>query len=121
MTCIPQDRKVIRGDTDSFTITFRDANGNPIDITGYTVWFTVRSSVPKTSTTDNTDAVISVKNTNHSDPTNGQTLIAITSSDTEIDPKTYFYDIQYKKPDGTVHSTGYFKYIVSADITRGTT
>lgn len=116
-----QDRQVIRGDTDNFTISFKNSNGDPINITGYTVWFTVRSSVPSTSVENETDAVISVKNTSHTNPTNGETVIVISSDDTNIAPKTYFYDIQYKKPDGSIHSTGIFKYVILSDVTRGTT
>ena len=115
-----QDKQVIRGDSDDFTITFQDSNGNPIDITGYTVWFTVRSSMPSTSVSDDSDAVISVKNTTHSAPLFGESLISVSPDDTNIDPRTYYYDIQYKKPDGSIHSTGHYKYVVVKDVTRGT-
>jgi hypothetical protein len=114
-----QDRQVIRGDTDNFTITFKSESGTPINIEGYTVWFTVRDSIPNTSVEDDSGAVIQVKNETHSAAILGETLIQISSSDTNISPKTYFYDIQYKKPDGSIHSTGYYKYMILPDITRG--
>jgi hypothetical protein len=117
MSCTT-DRTVIRGDSDNFTISFKDSNGDAIDITDWTVWFTVRSSVPNTSETTDDNAVISVKNEVHSDALNGQTLIEISHDDTDVNPKSYFYDIQYKKPDGTVKSSGHYRYIVIPDITR---
>jgi len=115
------DKYVIRGDSENFTITFTDSDGNGVDITGWTVWFTVRDSIPSTSVVDDTDAIISIKNTTHTNPTGGQTLIEISDTDNDIDPKTYYYDIQYKKLDGSVKSIGHRKYIIHEDITRGTT
>jgi len=107
----------IRQDTYNFNIYFKDSSDNPIDITGYEIWFTVRIGVPNTTITTNTDAVISKHYTN-GDAT-GIIAVTLSTNDTDLDIKTYKYDIQYKKPDGTIKSSGVYDFIISSDITRG--
>jgi len=114
-----KDREVVREDTDTFSITFATRNGTPINITGYTIWFTVRSTIPATTITDDTDAIIS-KQAVLTSPALGVATVSVTSDDTNIDVGSYFYDIQYKKPDDSIYSSGAYNYIVKADITRST-
>lgn len=84
------DLKLYRRNDKTYTVTFTDSNGAAIDITGYTVWFTVKSDV------DDTDANAKIQKvvTSHSDPTNGQTQIDLTNADTDIAEGRYVYDIQ---------------------------
>jgi hypothetical protein len=107
---------LIRSDTYDFNITFKDSAGDPIDITGYEVWFTVRTGLPKTTVTDDTDATISKSYTNGG--ATGIITVSLSSEDTDINAKTYKYDVQYKKPDTTLKSSGAYDFIVAADITR---
>ena len=111
---------IIRSNTKNFTITFKDSNGDAIDITGYTVWFTVRSTIPSTSVTDDTGAIIAIKQESGdlTDPTNGITQFTLTSSNTNIDTGTYYYDIQYSTDGTDRYSNSIGKFIVAPDITR---
>ena len=122
-------RKVIRGDSDSFKVTFvaRACNKGkqtttPIDITGWEIRFTVRTSVPSTSVHNDKDAIIH-KVADIIDAKNGVAYFTITGDDTDINPGEYWYDIQYVKPQNCmgvneIKSLPRGKYIVLGDITR---
>lgn len=101
----------------SIVVTFTDSNGSAIDITGYTVWFTVKE---RESDID-ANAIIQKEVTSHSDPTNGETTIDLTNSDMDINPKTYYYDIQWKDTNDKIKTILKAKFIVKKRITQDTT
>lgn len=105
------DLFIIRGDT--YNIDFTAG----MDITGGTVFFTAKPTIADEA--NDTTAVITVEVTDHSDPTNGVTVIPLSSSDTNIDPGEYFYDIQIKV-GSTVTSIPVRKLKVYGDVTRRT-
>ena len=121
------NRKVIRGDSDPFTLTFNNVHKNsmgikvktPADISTWDIKFTVRAEAPSTAVKDNTGALIS-KTAIISTELTGVALFDITPEDTDIDEGTYYYDIQINK-NGVIRSLSKAKYIVTSDITRGTT
>ena len=88
------------GTTKVATVTTWDTNPDstttysiasvPIDITGYTFLFTVKSKISDTDAS----AIIKKTITSHSDPTNGVTQIALVESDTEDQSGSYLYDFQ---------------------------
>lgn len=122
-------RKVIRGDSDSFKLTFKAKaykKGKeitiPIDITGWEIRFTVRKSLPATSVNNDKDAVIH-KVADIIDGPNGVAYISVSSTDTNIEPGEYWYDIQCIRPacctgDLITKSIPRGRYIVISDITR---
>lgn len=75
---------------ETITLTFAGEN-----LTGATVYFTAKTAYDN-SITDST-AVILKDVTSHSDPTNGRTVITLTSTDTNIPAGEYVYDIKLKK------------------------
>jgi len=108
-----------RGDTVEFPLTFKDENDDPIDITGWTIFFTLRAAV--TDTTSDTGALITKTVTSHSNPTAGQSMVTLSASDTnELNNITYKYDFQYKTTGGVVKTflSGDFKF--TKDVTRRT-
>lgn len=105
--------EVIRGDDVSMSLTFRDNDGDLIDITGYTVFFTVKDHLAK----PDTEALIEKSTTSHTDPTNGQTTIELTSTDTDIDEGLYDYDFQLKTDTAKINSTPRGTFKVSRDVT----
>lgn len=107
--------KIKRGDTRTLNVGIRN-KGELIDTTGYTIYFTVRSTIPPTTETNDTGAVISQS---EAGSTSGVSVFTLSSTDTTQNPAVYSYDIQYKKPDGSIHSSGTGKFIIEADITRG--
>ena len=106
-----------RGDTYSRTINLLDGDGNAIDATGWTIYFTVRKVVADTSTSTDVDALIS--KTVAGDVSGSQTL-TLTSTQTNIEPGDYFYDFEIKKGDNTISSSTSLSFIIKGDITRST-
>jgi hypothetical protein len=95
----------------------------PIDITGWNIKFTVRSSVPSDNMSDDNDALISETATILDAP-KGVALIYVKAESTKnLTPGEYWYDMQIIKP---VDEYGYQevtsirkgKYIILGDITR---
>jgi len=83
--------------TKVYELTF-SKNSRAEDITGWTIYYTVKE---KKEDSDN-DAKIKKDITSHEDPTNGITLIELSTSDTNLDPKSYWYSMDYKDADGKV-------------------
>ena len=113
-TC--QDLSVDRGRSKDYRLTFKDSSGNAINITGYTVFMTVKLNFD----TDETDsqAIISKTVTSHTDPTNGITTISLSDSDTTIDVKDYYYDMTFKDTSDKIHSIQEGKFEVSNAVTN---
>ena len=110
--------KIIRGDDSSINTTFKNSDGTAFNITGYTVLFTVKKEcdIDVVDTTD-TKALIKKTVTSHSSPTTGQTIIPLTSADTNQLPGIYYWDLQLVK-SGIVSSTQRGEFEVTTDITR---
>jgi len=107
--------RINRSDTYERTINIRDEDGVLINCTGWTIYFTVRTSVPATSVVDDSGASISKSIAGVS---SGIHTLTLTPTDTDIDVATYFFDIQVKKDDGSIHSIRAGSFIVEGDITR---
>jgi hypothetical protein len=78
---------IVRGDSQDLPVTFT-MNSLPIDITGWTVYCQVKSDLLNGSA-----ALIPTKTvTVHTDPTNGESLIEFTATETEglIEGEAYF-------------------------------
>lgn len=113
----PQKRAdifIIRGDTASL-----DFHVDGVDLTGSTVFFTAKPTISNSA--DDSDAVIEKTVTSHSDPTNGDTVIELTSTDTNVTPGNYYYDIQIKDAGGSITSIPVRILEIFGDITRRTT
>ncbi len=115
-TC--QDLSIDRGRSKDYVLTFTDSSGTAIDITGYTVFFTVKPK-PDTDITD-ADAVITKTVTSHTNPTGGVSTVSLSASDTRLTTKDYYYDISYKDTSGDVYSVQEGKYKISSSITNRT-
>ena len=105
--------EVIRRDDVSLTVTITDEDNNALNINGATVYFTVKEN--RFDSDD--DAVISKEVTSHEDPTAGITKISLTQADTDLTPRSYFFDVQVKDSDDKIRSIGYGLIRVQQDIT----
>ena len=91
-----------KGDDVTLSLTFKDAEGNAIDITNYTVYFMLKRNKYDA---DNA-AAITKTITSHSDPTHGITAISLSATETAALSGTYYYNIVYKtKATGGVIKT----------------
>lgn len=121
MATIRPDLEIIRGDSETITFIISE-DGEPVDLTDATVFFTVKPSISDDAETDDDDAsaVIEKEVTSHSDPTEGETLIELSNTDTDIDAGEYYYDIQVKRDDDTIVSIKRRKLTIVPDVTRRT-
>ena len=66
----------------------------PVDITGWTIYFTVKKQ--KIDTDDK--AVIKKNITEHIDPTKGESMLLVLPDETKNLLGSYYYDLQIKRP-----------------------
>lgn len=92
------DLQIYRGDDKTWQVQFKDALEVAIDITGWTVYFTVKE---KDSDTD-ANATITKTITSHVDPTAGKTDIILVPTDTSSLKGNFYYDIRIKKDTGEI-------------------
>ncbi len=92
------DLEVVKTDTKTITLSIKDADDVAIDITGYTVFFTVKTSV------NDSDANALISKTTvcptNTDSTNGIAYIILSSADTTIAIGNFYYDIKIQKNSG---------------------
>ena len=81
-----------------------------IDLTGATVYFTVKTAADNDAT-DST-ALIKKDITSHTDAVDGATEIVLPPTDTDIAVGKYKYDIKLKKADGSQATTQVGDFIV---------
>lgn len=115
--------EVIRGDTNTFLVTFV-RNNAVVSLVGAKMWFTVKDK----ATDPDVNAIIALNSVDNSDqivssfPTSGQFQIQLTDADTDLLVKTaYLYDVQVKEANGTVTTVQRGKLKVVRDITRTST
>ena len=97
MACDSTKITVFRKNDITLTVTFTDkVTGDPIDITGWTIRFTVKLSRMMNKDTDDTDANAIIKKdiTAFAAPTTGVAEVPLSDSDLDQDAKTYFYDFK---------------------------
>ena len=108
---------VFRGDTLTKSLSFKDENSAAIDITGWTIWFTIKSSQDDADSAKVAQDEVTV----HTSSTAGLSTISLTATETDALEGNYYYDIQIKKVDGTVKTVLDGRITFSKDITRATT
>lgn len=109
--------EIIRGDDVSLNLHFKDSSGVDIDITGYTVFFTVKRKLTDTDAA----ALLKVDVTTHISPATGRTVVSLVNTATDdIFEGTYYYDLQLKDPDGLISSTKRGVFNVVDDVTKRT-
>lgn len=91
---------VTQGDDVSYDLAFTDDSGNAIDITGWTVWLTVKDSLGQSDV----DAPIQKEITSHDDPNNGETSFSFSASETKPLSGTKYYDLQVQQGTGSIRT-----------------
>jgi len=105
--------EIIRGDTTQYTITFKDSVGAPIDISGWTIFLTVKGSI-----FDSDDKAVIKKDITITDGSGGQAVITLLPTDTAtLPPLTYLYDIQVKTNTGEVYTVLLGDFTIIGDVT----
>jgi hypothetical protein len=89
-----------RGDTVVKTLTFTDSTGAAINITGWTIFLTLKNN-PNDADSVKVLQVTAALTT----PLSGIATITLTATQTAALSGIYYYDVQYKKSDGTTIGT----------------
>jgi len=105
-----------RGDTLTFVFHFKNSDETPIDITGYTLYFTLKE---KLSDSDD-DAIIKIDESDHLNPVNGDSRITVPDTDTDDLKGKYYYDFQLKTTGGVINTFMQGKIEFKSDVTRRT-
>ncbi len=92
-----KDLEIYSKTTKIYELIFKNNNGVVENITGWTIYFTVKKNMTDTDV----NAKIKKDITTHSDPTNGKTLIELSTTDTDL-VGSYNYDVKYKDDDDNV-------------------
>ena len=109
--------RIVRGDTIPFNLTITDTDDLPVNITGFTLFFTVKEDIAD----DDANAVVSISQTSHTDPANGLTSLVVPSATTELlSAGEYYWDLQIKYADGSIQSSYPGVLTVVADVTQRT-
>lgn len=92
--------EVIQLNTKTWTLDITGIDGNPLPLYGYTVFFTVKSSLI------DEDAQAKISKTiicpNDANSTAGKAFISLNNSDTNVAVGNYIYDITLQKVEGSV-------------------
>jgi hypothetical protein len=111
----PLNIDLYRGDDYSWEFRFTSA-GTVQDITGWTIYFTVKRYI----TDADEDAIIQKIITTHTDPTNGISQVSLSHSETILFPVgSWLYDVQIKTVAGEIYTLfkGSFKVIQDVTLT----
>ncbi len=103
-----------RGDSDAKGFVVQDSDGVAIDITGFTFKLTVNS---EKDPTDQVNEQFTITGTLTA-PTTGEVAFAPTTTDTDIVPATYFYDIEQTDGSGAIKTLIIGKALIVQDITK---
>ena len=88
---------MVRGDDKLFELTFTKG-GTALDISGWTIYFTVKDRLAL----EDAEAILARDITVHSDPTHGKTQLTITHDESEGLPDMALYDIRSKDGEGQI-------------------
>lgn len=104
---------IYRNTSKVFELIFkRDGVGE--DITGWTIYFTVKASMQDSDA----NAVIKKDVTSHLDASNGKSAIEVTPDDTvNLTPRAYDYDIKAKTDEGYTAILYHGKLLIREPVT----
>jgi len=110
--------RMYRGDTAEFRVTAKDIDGNPLNLTGASAWFTA-----KLSTVDPDTSAVFQKSVGDgitvTDATGGIMMIRLAEDDTSsLSGKTVLqYDVQVRDTSNGVWTVARGTLLVEADVT----
>lgn len=102
-----------RGDTYTFVLNPKNADGSAFNLTNYAGYFQVKAARGPAS------PILLSGSVNMNSPTAGSLTCTIDAEDGEdLTPGTYVYDVQITKTDGTVYTLVTGTLSVTDDVTR---
>ena len=105
-----------RGDSGRLDVVVKQADGDPYDLTGATLFLTVKTAL----TVIDANATIFKNVTTHDDAAAGESHFDIATAD-NTPAGTYFYDVQLKDSTAKVYTLFGGQWRVLGDVTLRTT
>lgn len=116
MARVPTQNLIItRGDDETIIIAVA-LNGKIENIIGSTFFFTAKTTLDD----PDSNAIMQTTNSNHTDPENGLSFVALSHTDTAVTPGQYHYDIQWVDVNGNVKTILRGILTVDDDVTKRT-
>lgn len=109
-----ETKTIKRGNAKTYSVTLKDKNGNAVDVTGWTVYFTVKKSVND----KDSKAVIS-KTVTFTDALNGIGKVTFTAADTDKTEGTYYYDVKVINATGDPINSDTGKFVIESRVKHG--
>ncbi len=103
-----------RGDSSAKGFIVQTSAGVAIDISGFSFKLTVNSEKDPTTTANQQFTIVGAI----TDATNGKVAFSPLVTDTDIDPGTYFYDIEQTDGSGAISTLIIGKALIIQDITK---
>lgn len=92
---------IIRGETFPIKVTYKEQNGDAVNLTGYTAHFTIKRKWDRDA--DDSTAVLKKTWNTHQDAAGGITSTELTADDTlALDPGEYRFDVKVKAANTAV-------------------
>lgn len=107
---------IVAGDDIEYNITFSDENDDPIDISGWEVWMTVKGDYEDSDA----DADIQVSTTSHDDALNGETSLIFASGDTSGLSGRKVWDLQIKDASDDIRTVVEGEVRFRPEVTQAT-
>jgi len=107
---------VYRGDDLGWTLNFRDTNGEPIDISGWLIFFTMKVSKDDSDS----EAVLTKTVEAQSGSSDGVIQVTVPGADVNTLVGPYYYDLQFIDLDGQVRTITSGAVTFEKDVTRRT-
>jgi hypothetical protein len=97
---------------------YYDSDGTtPRSLVGCTLLFTVKEN-SYDADADDSEASIYKTVTSHTTPATGLSAIELTDTDTDITPKTYFYDVKVKESDNKIYLAQSGRLTINPSVTN---
>lgn len=104
---------VFRGDTLNITFTFKDNIGAPMDLTGCTLFCTIKSSIEDADSDAKLSKLLSIT----LPTTAGIAILSATTDEMRYLRGQYIMDIQLKLADGSIQTPFKTDFYVDEDVT----
>jgi len=109
---------IYKGDSRTLEVTVTDTSGAAVDITGYTMKFTVKKSEADTTNTIQKTTTLATE-IDLTDPANGIAEVYLLPADTlNLKAGTYVYDVEVTTDTSKVYTVIKSTFVIVEDVTK---
>lgn len=114
-----QNQTMFRGDDKTFEITVKDSDDVAVDLTGGTMFFSVKETENDPTALITKDSAVGITEIEFTNPTGGIAQIKLVPADTRnLKAGEYLYDVQFTTTTSTKHTLVKAKLTLFDDVTQ---